>query len=37
MKIICLEEHTIDAAIGKASQQAQSAEGGYMADWGSRV
>jgi hypothetical protein len=26
MKIICIEEHTVDAA-----------EAGYMADWGSRV
>lgn len=37
MKIICLEEHTVDAAIARASQPAQAAEGGYMADWGSRV
>lgn len=37
MKIICIEEHTVDAAISKASQQAQAAEAGYAADWGSRV
>jgi predicted TIM-barrel fold metal-dependent hydrolase len=37
MKIICIEEHTVDAAIAKATQQAQTAEAGYMADWGSRV
>ena len=37
MKIICIEEHTVDAAIAKASQQGLAAEAGYMADWGSRV
>jgi hypothetical protein len=37
MKIICIEEHTVDAAIAKASQQGQAAGAGYMADWGSRV
>ncbi|NMM04085.1 amidohydrolase [Paraburkholderia sp. RP-4-7] len=37
MKIICVEEHTVDAAIAKASQQGLAAEAGYMADWGSRV
>lgn len=37
MKLICLEEHTVDSAIAKASQPRQSAEAGYMADWGSRV
>jgi hypothetical protein len=35
MKIICIEEHTVDAAA--ASCEAQTAEAGYMADWGSRV
>jgi hypothetical protein len=30
MKIICIEEHTVDAAIAKASQQGQAAEAGYM-------
>jgi uncharacterized protein len=37
MKIICLEEHTVDADIARASQAAQASEAGYMADWGSRV
>jgi predicted TIM-barrel fold metal-dependent hydrolase len=37
MKIICLEEHTVDAGIARASQTAQTSEAGYMADWGSRV
>jgi hypothetical protein len=37
MKIICLEEHTIDADIARASVTAQTSEADYMADWGSRV
>jgi predicted TIM-barrel fold metal-dependent hydrolase len=37
MKIICLEEHTVDAGIARASQTAQTSEAGYMADWGSRA
>ncbi len=37
MKIICLEEHTIDPGIAEATRQAQAAEAGYMADIGSRV
>ncbi|QRX81741.1 amidohydrolase family protein [Glaciimonas sp. PAMC28666] len=37
MKIICIEEHTVDFAIAKASHQAQEMEAGYMSDWGSRV
>jgi predicted TIM-barrel fold metal-dependent hydrolase len=37
MKIICLEEHTVDADIARASQPAQTSEAAYMADWGSRV
>jgi predicted TIM-barrel fold metal-dependent hydrolase len=37
MRIICLEEHTVDADIARASQPGQAAEAGYMADWGSRV
>jgi predicted TIM-barrel fold metal-dependent hydrolase len=37
VKIICLEEHAVDAAIAKASLPAQTSEAGYMADWGSRV
>ena len=37
MKIICLEEHATDAAIGKASQAAQIREAPYVADLGSRT
>ena len=37
MKIICLEEHTVDADISRASQPAQTSEAGYVADWGSRT
>ncbi len=37
MKIICIEEHTVDAGIAKATQQAQAAEAGYMADVDSRL
>jgi uncharacterized protein len=37
MKIICLEEHAVDAGIARASQPAQTSEAGYIADWGSRV
>lgn len=37
MKIICIEEHTVDAATAAASSRAQAIEAGYMADWGSRV
>jgi predicted TIM-barrel fold metal-dependent hydrolase len=37
MKIICLEEHTVDAGIARASQPAQASEAGYVTDWGSRV
>jgi predicted TIM-barrel fold metal-dependent hydrolase len=37
MKIICLEEHTMDADIARASQPAQTSEASYMAEWGSRV
>lgn len=33
MKIICIEEHTTDPAIAKASHSAQKIEAGYMADW----
>ena len=32
MKIICLEEHAIDADLAKASQPAQMREAGYLAD-----
>jgi hypothetical protein len=37
MKIICLEEHTVDADIARASQPGQTSEAGYIADWASRV
>ena len=37
MKIICLEEYTVDADIARASQPLQTSEAGYVADWGSRV
>lgn len=37
MKIICVEEHTVDMAIDGASQAALMAEASYMADLGSRV
>jgi predicted TIM-barrel fold metal-dependent hydrolase len=37
MKIICLEEHTVDADIARASQATQTSEAGYVVDWGSRV
>ena len=37
MKIICLEEHTIDAMIAQASQTAQIQEAGYTADLTIRV
>ena len=37
LKIICLEEHTVDADIARASQAVLTSEAGYMADWGSRV
>ena len=36
MKIICLEEHTLDPAIAKASQPAMARQAPYMADLGSR-
>ncbi len=37
MKIICVEEHTVDSGIAEATRAAQMAEAGYMADWGSHV
>lgn len=37
MKIICLEEHTVDADIARDPQPAQTSEAGYVADWDSRV
>ena len=37
MKLICIEEHVVDAELGKAVYPALQAEAGYMADWESRV
>ena len=37
MKLVCIEEHTVDAAIDKATQQALMAEGPYIPGWGSRI
>jgi len=37
MKIITIEEHTVDADIAKVTMAAQSAQAGYMADWTDRV
>ncbi len=37
MKIICLEEHTIDGNLAQASQSAQIREASYMADLTTRV
>jgi uncharacterized protein len=37
VKIICIEEHTVDADIDKAAKNAQANEAPYMAAWGSRV
>ena len=37
MKIICLEEHAMDADLAKASHAAQLREAPYMADLGSRT
>ena len=37
MKIICIEEHGIDAAIAGALRQVHSPDTAYFADWGSRV
>ena len=36
MKIICLEEHTMDADLAEAGRAALTREAGYMADVGSR-
>lgn len=36
MKIICIEEHTIDLPIVEAARPAALAEAAYMADWGAR-
>ena len=37
MKLICVEEHALDAAIGAASQAYLRSEAPYLPDWGSRV
>ncbi|WP_369936953.1 amidohydrolase family protein [Xanthomonas tesorieronis] len=37
MKLICVEEHVLDPAIGRATQGFVRAEGPYLSDWGSRV
>ena len=37
MKLICVEEHVIDPAIGAATQQLALAQAPYLPDWGSRV
>src|SRR5690349_10846562 len=37
MKLICVEEHVLDPAIGAATQALVRAEAPYLSDWGSRV
>ena len=37
MKLICVEEHVLDPAIGKAAQVRALAEAPYLPDGGSRV
>ncbi|WOB24513.1 MULTISPECIES: amidohydrolase family protein [Xanthomonas] len=37
MKLICVEEHVLDPAIGQAAQARVRAEAPYLADWGRRV
>ncbi len=37
MKLICVEEHVLNPAIGAAAQTLVSAEAPYLSDWGSRV
>ena len=37
MKLICVEEHILDPAIGAAAQGLVHAEAPYLPDWGSRV
>ena len=37
MRLICVEEHTLDPAIGAAARSFVGAEARYMGDWGSRV
>jgi hypothetical protein len=37
MKLICVEEHALDPAIGAATRKLVGAEAPYLGDWGSRV
>jgi len=37
VKIICLEEHTVDVEIARASRPGQHSEAAYIDDWGRRV
>ncbi|MES2947989.1 MAG: amidohydrolase family protein [Pseudomonadota bacterium] len=37
MKLICVEEHVLDPAIGGATRDFVRAEASYLPDWGSRV
>lgn len=37
MKIICLEEHTLDKALGMASMPAALAQAPFLSDWGKTV
>jgi predicted TIM-barrel fold metal-dependent hydrolase len=37
MKLICVEEHVLDPAIGAATQALVLAQAPYLPDWGSRV
>lgn len=37
MKLICVEEHVLDPAIGAATQSLVHTEAPYLPDWGSRV
>lgn len=37
MKLICVEEHVLDSAIGGAAQSLVRTEAPYLLDWGSRV
>lgn len=37
MKLVCVEEHVLDPAIGAATQGLVLAEAPYLPDWGSRV
>jgi uncharacterized protein len=37
VKLICVEEHVLDPAIGAAGHSLALGEAPYLADWGSRV